>query len=274
MNSSKSSLGGAAETLAPYCRPCKPCGGSGLFTSFSGRVLGKCYACAGAGEHKFKTSPDVRAEAKARREATDARKADAIFAKATAWGRENAAEYAWMQAGDRMGNGFASSLVSALIKYGSLTDGQLEAVQNIIIRNAARANENSARVASAPVVSTTGIESLFTAATTNGLKTPSIRISGFKFKPAKAVSVNSGALYVTDDQGVYMGKVMNGLFLRSRECPEDKVSQIVDACANPRDAIIKYGRILGNCGLCGRRLVDPVSIEAGIGPICAAKFGM
>lgn len=33
-----------------------------------------------------------------------------------------------------------------------------------------------------------------------------------------------------------------------------------------------YGRRTGRCGICGRELTDPVSIERGIGPICADKF--
>jgi hypothetical protein len=42
--------------------------------------------------------------------------------------------------------------------------------------------------------------------------------------------------------------------------------------ANPLVAAVKYGRLSGRCCSCGRDLTDPVSIEAGIGPICATKF--
>ncbi len=34
-----------------------------------------------------------------------------------------------------------------------------------------------------------------------------------------------------------------------------------------------YGRF-GRCSCCGRDLVDPVSIRAGIGPICAERWGL
>lgn len=36
----------------------------------------------------------------------------------------------------------------------------------------------------------------------------------------------------------------------------------------------EYGRKTGVCISCGAELTDPVSIEAGIGPICATKWGM
>lgn len=43
--------------------------------------------------------------------------------------------------------------------------------------------------------------------------------------------------------------------------------------ANPMDALVAYGRKTGVCGVCGRKLTDPESVEAGIGPVCASKVG-
>jgi len=42
--------------------------------------------------------------------------------------------------------------------------------------------------------------------------------------------------------------------------------------ADPKVAAARYGHELGVCGICGRTLTDPVSIEAGIGPVCAKRF--
>lgn len=42
---------------------------------------------------------------------------------------------------------------------------------------------------------------------------------------------------------------------------------------NPMDALVAYGRKTGVCGVCRRRLSDPESVAAGIGPICASKVG-
>jgi len=42
--------------------------------------------------------------------------------------------------------------------------------------------------------------------------------------------------------------------------------------ADPLAAAMKHGKLSGRCCSCGRDLTDPVSIEAGIGPVCATKF--
>lgn len=46
------------------------------------------------------------------------------------------------------------------------------------------------------------------------------------------------------------------------------ISQGVKECST------RYGRELGRCGVCHRTLTNEESREAGIGPICAGKFGM
>jgi len=43
--------------------------------------------------------------------------------------------------------------------------------------------------------------------------------------------------------------------------------------AHPLNAAMKYGKLSGCCCSCGRDLTDPASIAAGIGPVCAGKFG-
>jgi uncharacterized protein DUF6011 len=43
---------------------------------------------------------------------------------------------------------------------------------------------------------------------------------------------------------------------------------------DPLAAAQLYGRLIGECGICGRTLTDPDSIALGIGPICAEKLGM
>lgn len=44
--------------------------------------------------------------------------------------------------------------------------------------------------------------------------------------------------------------------------------------ANPREAMAEYGRLTSHCGLCGLPLENKESIERGIGPVCAEKFGV
>lgn len=43
--------------------------------------------------------------------------------------------------------------------------------------------------------------------------------------------------------------------------------------AGARDASVRYGRELGQCGVCGRTLTDENSRAAGIGPVCVMKAG-
>ena len=39
------------------------------------------------------------------------------------------------------------------------------------------------------------------------------------------------------------------------------------------DEAVKFGKMTQTCVCCGRRLDDPKSVDAGIGPVCAQKFG-
>lgn len=41
----------------------------------------------------------------------------------------------------------------------------------------------------------------------------------------------------------------------------------------PKVASLCYGVLIGSCGICGRTLTNAVSIDRGIGPICADKMG-
>jgi hypothetical protein len=43
------------------------------------------------------------------------------------------------------------------------------------------------------------------------------------------------------------------------------------AAAGAKAAMERFGREIGACGICGRTLTDPTSIEIGIGPICRDK---
>lgn len=53
-----------------------------------------------------------------------------------------------------------------------------------------------------------------------------------------------------------------------------RVAKIVGEIANdPQAASARYGHEIGACGICGRTLTDPESIERGIGPVCAGKLG-
>lgn len=56
-----------------------------------------------------------------------------------------------------------------------------------------------------------------------------------------------------------------------------KANKVVDEHLNTADkahaAVIAYAKATGKCGVCHKTLTDPESIAAGIGPICAKKYG-
>lgn len=53
-----------------------------------------------------------------------------------------------------------------------------------------------------------------------------------------------------------------------------KIADMLRAIVNdPHAAMVKYGKITGTCGRCGRALEDATSVANGIGPICASKLG-
>lgn len=43
--------------------------------------------------------------------------------------------------------------------------------------------------------------------------------------------------------------------------------------ADPKAAMLRYGKEIGSCGHCGRTLTNEESRERGIGPVCAGKLG-
>jgi hypothetical protein len=117
----------------------------------------------------------------------------------------------------------------------------------------------------------------FEAAKAKGAKRLTLRFEGINVKPNRALS----ALWVTSQtekeqgnyglQPKYLGKVTRSA-LDSRL--SDDVQQTIMLAANdPLNAAIRYGKVSGECSCCGRELTDSQSIERGIGPVCARKFG-
>ena len=123
-------------------------------------------------------------------------------------------------------------------------------------------------------------EALFNAFETakgKGAKRLTLRFEGVNVKPNRDLT----ALWVTSqsetemgDYGLkpkYLGKVTPAGC--DSRLGDDVKAIIMGAANDPLSAAIKYGKVSGSCSCCGRELTDPKSIEAGIGPICATKFG-
>ena len=117
----------------------------------------------------------------------------------------------------------------------------------------------------------------FEAAKSKGAKRLTLRFDGINVKPNR----DNSALWITSQtekeegnyglQPKYLGKVTpQGCDSRL----SDTVKEVILSAANdPLTAAIRYGKVSGECSCCGRELTDPRSIERGIGPICATKFG-
>ena len=265
------------KAVETFDEKCPSCNGSGRFYGYSGRLVGNCFKCKGKGTIAFRTSPEARAKAAESRNAKAERERLELQERKDAWIRDNADAFAWMRAKAESFE-FAQAMLDAFNRYGSLTEKQLAAVLRCVARDIERAEarkvEAAERAANAPVCDVSAIATAFAHAKAKGIKRPKMRLAGYKFSEAPATGRNAGALYVvrvSDDQ--YMGKVQDGKFSRVRECSVAEEAEIVAVSSDPHNAAIAYGRRTGECCICGRELTNHVSIEAGIGPICAEKFG-
>jgi hypothetical protein len=243
-----------------FVEKCRKCGGSGRW-----RPGYPCFGCKGTGKLTFRQAPEVRAQKRAQVETRKRRTAEEAIA---AFRVEHPDVWAWLD-----GNpfGLAVKYLEDLKRYGSLTEGKLETARRMIAkREEARA---AAAVRRAPV-SLKGIETAFAKALEAGKKQPILRMpGGLKLSYAKAASVNAGAIYVKRTGGEYLGKIVQGEFRPVYACTDADKAALLEAAEDPLAAAVRYGRETSSCSCCGRELTDPVSIERGIGPICAEGYG-
>ena len=234
-----------------------------------------------AGFEKFNRQMLARVrelQAKARKERTAAKLADA----ATAWKAEHAAEFTYMQQRAAKGNGFYTYLLRSVDQYGSIFDSRLASVRADMARDAEQQQPAPAPkpvAAPAPVVNLEPVEAAFNKAREAGIRWPKLRMGGFVFSPAGSNSTNPGAVYIKtrtaagEEAGAYLGKVMNGKLFKSRDCDTTAEAEILEISKDPKAAAVAYGKKFGRCSVCNRELTDDASVEAGIGPVCAAKYG-
>jgi hypothetical protein len=204
---------------------------------------------------------------KQKREATIARKSEdrmsafkAAHPVIVAWMAESAATFE-----------FAASLRDQLSTR-DLTENQIAAAYRCIAkRDEARAAKAAQRATNSGNVEVARIRELFDTASANGLKKPVLRAEGLVLKLAPAHGRNAGAIYVTK-RDEYVGKIVGTRFEATRSADATILPALQTISTEPREAAIRYGRLTGVCGCCGRELTDPESIAKGIGPICEAKW--
>lgn len=264
--------GGETKRPAPTF-PCGECGGSGVWRGGTNRRgNSKCFACNGKG--RFKTSHADRLKA---RDQARARKASKLQAASEAFEAQYPGLIAELRAISSW-NSFAASLCEYHGRKGALTEGQAEAALRTLAKIAARKAEREAKreaeKAAAPVVELSPIREMFARAVESGLKRPSYRAYGLVISRAPDHGRNSGCLYVKTAEGNYEGKITpDGRFLKVRDAGGATLQELQRIAVDPEAAAVDYGRVSGSCAMCGRELTDPKSVDRGIGPICAAKFG-
>lgn len=262
--------------------PCVKCRGTGKFMSIIRGDLSECFGCHGTGQSKY--PPEQQADRRAKSRASAQKARVTIGNKAADWKEQHKVEYEWLLRSaannDERGGTFTfpRSILEVLETYGKVSDAQMATIQKLLARDGERTKERAVqqaeRVAAAPPVATSKIEEAFDAARDNDIKWPALHLhSGgytFTFKPARK---HPGTLYVTVNGDEYLGKVTEGKLLCIRECTPDQREQIIAAMNDPEQAATAYGKRTGTCGCCGRPLTNGESIDRGIGPICAEKYG-
>lgn len=131
----------SVKTHTTFTERCGKCGGTGRYSGPSSHGS-RCFACDGAGFKAFKTSPEQRAQARAKAADRKERQRDerlAAFIEAYpemhAWMTEKAASF-----------DFAANMLDAVRQYGDLTDAQRAAVERCMARDAERKATAAQRV--------------------------------------------------------------------------------------------------------------------------------
>ncbi len=210
-----------------------------------------CFKCGGSGKYSkrlacFRCNGTGRLQARSLNAEDFAEKHPAV----SKWIAENPS------------NTFAKSMGEAVEKYGSLTPNQLAAAE---------------RIATAPAQETKSIdvariEQAFATARSNKIKSPKLRLAEFVFSRAPDNGKNAGSIYVKKGDE-YLGKIAASQFFPIRTCPDEVRDEVIAVAAKPDEAAKAYGLRTGVCSCCGRTLTKGISIDRGIGPICAEKFG-
>lgn len=262
--------GSATPKAARETFPCESCGGTGRYKGVRvHQQATECFACKGKGY--FFTSTKDRY---AKRQQAAARKQSSKELAQAAFNEANPGLVERLRAISSW-NSFAVSMLQGFDQWNGLTDRQVEACQRMFAKldekNAAKAAQ---RQANSGEVDTSKIEAMFNTAKARGLSKLAFVAAGLKIKPAKAHSANAGALYVTAGRDAYQGKIAGGRFYPVSGAEPGTLATLIEIAANPSQAARDYGKRTGVCCCCGRELSDPVSVAAGIGPICASNWGL
>lgn len=251
--------------------PCGQCAGTGVYQGPRvHQTKTECFACRGKGY--FKTSPKFRADQRAKAAQKRDAAAEELSQRIKTFAETNPEMFKDLCAGRTE---FTASLYASLMRWGTLTANQIAAWHRGWEKlQAMRAAKDAEANAKSGTVNLDRIREMFDAAVSSGYKKPVYRAEGLKISLASLTGRNAGCLYVVEiDDDAYQGKIDDVTFKAVREAKADTLARLQTIAADPGAAAVAYGRRTGTCSCCGRELTNHASIEAGIGPICAQKWG-
>lgn len=287
--------GAITDALPPSTKPdtrerftCEHCGGTGVWAHGRANRYGnrKCNACNGRGF--FLTSTKHRADQRQKKILAERKKLQDGLDEFKAAHPDMFQELKGIQDDFRIlgysqtKSDFINSLSNQLFKKGCLSEKQVEAwyrgkAKLDLIRSKREAEAREAQV----TVDLTPIRTIFETAVSNGYKRPKYRAEGLEISRAPMTGRNPGALYIKNESDAYGGKVVEVTFHPSRDgkatdfTPSGSAGDALKIiAADPLGAAVRYGNRTGRCACCGRELTNDVSIQRGIGPICAARWGL
>lgn len=175
---------------------------------------------------------------------------------------------------------FARSLSDALLSPRYIwSDKQLAAARSMAAKISAREAAKAATRPAPVTVDLSAIEAMFATAAASGYKKPAYRANGLVIKPhweGTGLAVYNEERQTMGQFGMmpgYDGKVSGGTFSATRACPVSTPHKLAAIAADPKGEAIRHGQRTGRCSCCGRELTKHASIDLGIGPICAEKWG-
>ncbi len=271
INSLPTEIEGQRGTKVERRYTCGQCGGTGKWSGGTNRYGNSyCLACGGRGY--FTTSPEFRAKRRAAVQAKKEDRAEQVRRAVKEFSEEHPDMWADLVAAR---TDFTASLYMQLVQRGALTQNQINAwYRGWEKRQAIISARKAETEAKGGAVNLDRIREMFDAATASGYKKPCYRAEGLKITLAPATGRNAGALYVVEiEDDAYQGKIENVTFKAVRETKANTLARLQAIAADPKGAAIRYGQRTGTCSCCGRELTNHTSIEMGIGPICAQKWG-
>jgi hypothetical protein len=250
---------------------CTMCGGTGQYRGVRiHQPRSDCFACKGKGY--FLTSNADRLKAKQHRVERKQKNEESNWA---AFAEDKPALSGYLL--DVMSwNGFAKDLIGSIKKYGEPTSRQLEALVRMYDKHCSkektRKDDEKARKEAQKEVSLSRVLEIFQAARNNKIQRPKLRVGELTLVYGK-----DDVIFVKDGpnwEDTYYGKVRDGIWYPVNDAPPDVIETLEALATDPLAEAVAYGQRTGRCACCGRQLTKGKSIDQGIGPICAEKWGL